>query len=325
MSVSRALADMALRRCLLGEALEREALLELLAVPPASDEALYLRHAAHKAALALDGGRAYLQGAGPGLYALPHELRLLLPGGSLKLSTRRAVIRDGDHRPRAGLCGGGRAFRGAAHHSVLRNLAALCGMLAAIRKAVPGGYEIILNTGEFDADAALAVRRAGGSGVYHTIRVREGRIRPLTRMCAKPPCWRRFARACVWWPGGAGGPGTRGSGTGGLFLRIMTTGASISGVMARVPVPGTPLGDQPPLSPARLAQLAAIFRLAGGGRLAGVCAHPAALENMTAGANIVVVEKGAIPRDSAPSERDWCIFSAAGACGGCCGVRICGP
>lgn len=40
---------------------------------------------------------------------------------------------------------------------------------------MPGGYEIILNTGEFDADAALAVRRAGGSGVYHTIRVREGR------------------------------------------------------------------------------------------------------------------------------------------------------
>ena len=63
MSVARALADMALRRCLRGEALEREALLELLAVPPASDEALYLRHAAHKAALALDGGRAYLWGA----------------------------------------------------------------------------------------------------------------------------------------------------------------------------------------------------------------------------------------------------------------------
>ena len=34
---------------------------------------------------------------------------------------------------------------------------------------------------------------------------------------------------------------------------------------------------------------------------------------MTAGANIVVVEKGAIPRDSAPSERDWQAFSAAGA------------
>lgn len=83
--------------------------------------------------------------------------------------------------------------------------------------------------------------------------------------------------------------------------------------MARVPVPGTPLGDQPPLSPARLAQLARDFppgrgRASGRGR-----AHPAALENMTAGANIVVVEKGAIPRDSAPSERDWQAFSAAGA------------
>ncbi len=32
---------------------------------------------------------------------------------------------------------------------------------------------------------------------------------------------------------------------------------------------------------------------------------------MTAGANILVVEKGAIPRDSAPSEQDWRAVSAA--------------
>lgn len=61
MSVARAQADMALRRCLRGEALEREALLELLAVPPASDEALYLRHArAPRPPWLWTGGRAYL-------------------------------------------------------------------------------------------------------------------------------------------------------------------------------------------------------------------------------------------------------------------------
>lgn len=315
MSVARALADMALRRCLRGEALEREALLELLAVPPASDEALYLRHAAHKAALALDGGRAYLWGAlGLDYTPCPMNCAFCSLGEAWKLidAPRSYTEMEIIAHARAYVAAGARFV-------VLRttqfyDLDALCGMLAAIRKAVPGGYEIILNTGEFDADAALAVRRAGGSGVYHTIRVREGRdtaFDPDVREAAMLAAVRAGLRLVALVE--PVGPEHADQELADCFLRIMTTGASISGVMARVPVPGTPLGDQPPLSPARLAQLAAIFRLAGGGRLAGVCAHPAALENMTAGANIVVVEKGAIPRDSAPSERDWQAFSAAGA------------
>ena len=176
MSVARALADMALRRCLRGEALEREALLELLAVPPASDEALYLRHAAHKAALALEGGRAYLWGAlGLDYTPCPMNCAFCSLGEAWKLidAPRSYTETETIAHARAYVAAGARFV-------VLRttqfyDLDALCGMLAAIRKAVPGGYEIILNTGEFDADAALAVRRAGGSGVYHTIRVREGR------------------------------------------------------------------------------------------------------------------------------------------------------
>ena len=176
MSVARALADMALRRCLRGEALEREALLELLAVPPASDEALYLRHAAHKAALALDGGRAYLWGAlGLDYTPCPMNCAFCSLGEAWKLidAPRSYTETEIIAHARAYVAAGARFV-------VLRttqfyDLDALCGMLAAIRKAVPGGYEIILNTGEFDADAALAVRRAGGSGVYHTIRVREDR------------------------------------------------------------------------------------------------------------------------------------------------------
>ncbi|MFR8277077.1 MAG: hypothetical protein ACLU98_12410 [Desulfovibrio fairfieldensis] len=307
MSVARAQADMALRRCLRGEVLEREALLELLAVPPASDEALYLRHAAHKAALALDGGRAYLWGAlGLDYTPCPMNCAFCSLGEAWKLidAPRSYTETEIIAHARAYVAAGARFV-------VLRttqfyDLDALCGMLAAIRKAVPGGYEIILNTGEFDADAALAVRRAGGSGVYHTIRVREGRDTRDPREATSAGGGPAFGCS-----GGAVGPEHADQELADCLRTA--TGASISGVMARVPVPGTPLGDQPPLSPARLAQLAAIFRLAGGGRLAGVCAHPAALENMTAGANIVVVEKGAIPRDSAPSEQDWQTFSAAGA------------
>lgn len=126
-------------------------------------------------------------------------------------------------------------------------LDALCGMLAAIRKAVPGGYEIILNTGEFDADAALAVRRAGGSGVYHTIRVREGRdtaFDPDVREAAMLAAVRAGLRLVALVE--PVGPEHADQELADCFLRIMTTGASISGVMARVPVPGSAGRDFPP-------------------------------------------------------------------------------
>lgn len=57
-----ALIEAALQSCLRGEALERERIPALPALSPASDEARMLRRAAHKAALALSGGRAYLWG-----------------------------------------------------------------------------------------------------------------------------------------------------------------------------------------------------------------------------------------------------------------------
>ena len=80
MSEGRGAAETALRACLCGEALKRDALLELLAVPPASDAALSLRRAAHKAALALCGGRAWLWGALGLDYALTAMfLALLVP------------------------------------------------------------------------------------------------------------------------------------------------------------------------------------------------------------------------------------------------------
>ena len=248
MSVARALADMALRRCLRGEALEREALLELLAVPPASDEALYLRHAAHKAALALDGGRAYLWGAlGLDYTPCPMNCAFCSLGEAWKLidAPRSYTETEIIAHARAYVAAGARFV-------VLRttqfyDLDALCGMLAAIRKAVPGGYEIILNTGEFDADAALAVRRAGGSGVYHTIRVREGRdtafdpdVREATMLAAVRAGLRLVALV------EPVGPEHADQELADCFLRIMATGASISGVMARAGhAPGRPAAPEP--------------------------------------------------------------------------------
>lgn len=194
----------------------------------------------------------------------------------------------------------------------LYGLDRLCAMLAAIRKAVPGAYDLLLNTGECDAAAAKAIRVAGGAGVYHTVRLREGRDTPF-EPAAREASMRAAAASGLRLTALVEpvGPEHSDEEPADAFLRIVAAGASISGVMARVPVPGTPLGALPPLSRARPAQLTAVFRLAGGRRISDICAHPATEENAASGANIMVVEKGAILRDQAHAATDWQAFSAA--------------
>ena len=105
------------------------------------------------------------------------------------------------------------------------------------------------------------------------------------------------------------------------FLTAVQYGASICGAMARVPVKGTPLGEAPIISESRLAQITAVLRLSGGSTVKDICVHPASAEAVESGANVLVVETGAIPRDTALSPDLWenfnmmnakAIFSDAG-------------
>ena len=89
------------------------------------------------------------------------------------------------------------------------------------------------------------------------------------------------------------------------FLQIIKHGAVISGAMARIPVPGTPLGNTDRISDERLAQIIAVLRLSGGNVIKDICVHPATTETIQSGANIMVVETGAIPRDIDCEEDNW--------------------
>ena len=83
----------------------------------------------------------------------------------------------------------------------------------------------------------------------------------------------------------------------------------MTGTMARVPVKGTPLGEIEMITDKRISQLTAIFRLAARRKIKYICVHPASDIAVRAGANIVVVEKGAIPRDSAFVRNEWNSFT----------------
>lgn len=49
-------------------------------------------------------------------------------------------------------------------------------------------------------------------------------------------------------------------------------------------------------------------RLAGGVRTPDICVHPPTLQALNWGANVLVVETGAVPRDVAESDTDWRAF-----------------
>ena len=81
--------------------------------------------------------------------------------------------------------------------------------------------------------------------------------------------------------------------------------ASLMGAMARFAVPGTPKYELGTISLSRLAQITAVTRLVAGKEVAAICTHPTANQILASGANTVVVEYGAIPRDTEISQGDW--------------------
>lgn len=82
-----------------------------------------------------------------------------------------------------------------------------------------------------------------------------------------------------------------------MLLAGLEAGAKVCGVMARVPVPGSPLASYPPVSAERLAQLVAVTRICCGQETPDICVHPPVAQAVAWGANVLVVETGAIPRD----------------------------
>lgn len=90
------------------------------------------------------------------------------------------------------------------------------------------------------------------------------------------------------------------------FLTAMTYGAVLSGAMKRIAVKGTPLGELPEISEKRHAQIAAVTRLAAGFNVPDICVHTPSELAIEWGANVVVVETGAIPRDTCCSTKgEW--------------------
>lgn len=298
---------LAQQRCLAGEILEPGMMLRLLAIPLDSAEDRMLRRAAREVAATVTGDRGYIWCAmGADYQPCPMNCRFC------SLGERWGIVKEGRTYSTAEILQTAARFAaGGADYIVLRTteyfrISVLNELVARLRKEVPGAYEVILNTGEFDVETAKAMRAAGVDGIYHALRLREGvdtPFAPETRLATLDSVYRSPLKLISLVE--PVGPEHTNEEIVDSFQTILRYGASISGAMARVPVRGTPLGEGPRLAEERLAQITAVLRLSGGNVVRDICVHPASAAALSSGANVVVVETGAIPRDAVPAGADW--------------------
>lgn len=175
-----------------------------------------------------------------------------------------------------------------------------------VRAAVSGDYQLVANTGEIDEVKADLLLEAGFQVVYHSLRLREGidtNFIVEERLATLETIKHSLLKlAFLVEPVGKEHSNKE---LADVFLASMKYGATLSGAMARVPVPGTPLGKSPAISERRHAQIVAVTRLAAGYNAPDICVHPPSQLAMEWGANVAVVEAGAVPRDTGNFRSEW--------------------
>lgn len=194
------------------------------------------------------------------------------------------------------------------HYGVDR-LLQLC---LAVRAVLPRETELIVNTGEFSGDDAKRLAAAGVARCYHTYRLREGTdtgVRPVDRLSTLALIGESPLRlAALVEPLG---PEHTNEEVVEAAFRLKDHGVTLGGCMSRVPVEGTPLAIHGMVSEERHLRVIAMTRLISGHEVPDICVHPPIGAALDAGANTVVVESGAIPRDEATENHSWRHFGIA--------------
>ena len=300
--------DEAYQKALSGIVLDKQEIIDLLSVPVGSDECAYLCRKANEAAHVLTHDTAYLWGA----IGLDYACDFCSFGAAWhlikepKVFTLSEILAQAREYVRCGV-----------HFIVLRTtqyypLERLCEYVRTIRQEIEGSYELILNVGEFNLDMANRLYESGVSGVYHAIRMREGtntRFRVEDRL-ATLAAVRESPLKLIHLVEPLGLEHTNEE-IADRFLGAVRYGAYISGVMARIPVAGTPLGNEPQMSDELVAKTIAVLRLSGGDTVKNICVHPASSQALASGANVVVIETGAVPRDTDLAVTKWKRFDCA--------------
>ena len=287
--------------------LSKEKIIELLEIPLGSDEDKLLRQVAYDVAMKKSNGKAYIWSAVGADYA-----PCIMNCKFCSFGKNWGIVKNPVHYSTNEIVEKVRIFvEEGARFIVLRttefySVSKLLEIVKVIRKEIKGDYEIIFNVGELDMTISNLMVETGVNGVYHACRIREGvdtPFDPWDRINTMGNIHRSGLKLIsLVEPIGIEHSNEEIANN---FLQILKFGAEISGAMARIPVLGTPFGKIEQISDSRLAQIIAVLRLSGGNIVKDICVHPATSEALKSGANIVVVETGAIPRDKDLELDSW--------------------
>jgi biotin synthase len=158
---------------------------------------------------------------------------------------------------------------------------------------------MIANVGDFGYKESTQVKEAGYTGIYHAVRMGEGRdtcIHPEVRLNTI-----RAAREAGLLIGTCVEPIGPEHSLDEITEKILIgreMKPCYSGAMRRIPIPGSDLAKYGMISEYRLAFLVAVVRLAMGREVMGNCTHEPNLLGPVAGANLFWAEVGTNPRDT---------------------------
>lgn len=295
------------QKALNGISLTKEEIIKLLEIPLNSEEDKELRKAAYEVAMKKTFGKGYIWSAVGADYA-----PCLMNCKFCSFGEKWNIVKKAVHYSTEEIIEKAKIFvENGATYLVLRtteffSIIKLIEIVKEIRKEVPGDYKVIFNTGELDMTISNLMVESGVDGVYHACRLKEGIDTPFDPWDRKNTMGNvhRSGLSLISLVEPIGIEHTNEE-IAENFLEILKYEAFISGAMARIPVPGTPLGKIEKISDSRLAQIIAVLRLSGGDIVKDICVHPVSLEALQSGANVMVVETGAIPRDTVCEKNSW--------------------
>lgn len=167
-----------------------------------------------------------------------------------------------------------------------------------IRKSLKTETTIIANVGDQSYKNAVRLKDAGFSGVYHAVRLREGKDTSLSVKKRKQSI-SNFKEAglevgtCV----EPVGPEHTNEELAEMIEFTASFNPSYSGAARRIPIPGTSIAKRGVISEMRMAHIVAVTRLGMPRSVMGNCTHEPCTLGAIAGANLFWAEVGANPRD----------------------------
>jgi biotin synthase len=173
-------------------------------------------------------------------------------------------------------------------------------VMQEVRRNLKPETILLANTGDMSLKQARELKDAGCSGVYHAVRLGEGRDTSI-------PVEHRLNTMKILHEAGLllgtclepVGPEHKTSELVEKTLITRDVKPTYSGAARRIPIPGTELARHGLVSEARMAHILAVVRHALGYDVPGNCTHEPNVIGVAAGATLVWAEAGANPRDTA--------------------------